>query len=77
MTKNRYVITGITRCGGKEIEASCIAYDIISAIEMFKEKDIIVYTVPSRKQVSAEAEVGIEKIVKLPCRIECPYFVEK
>ena len=38
MTKNRYIITGITRCGGKEIEASCIAYDIISAIETDDEE---------------------------------------
>ena len=77
MTKNRYIVTGITRCGGKEIEASCIAYDITSAIEMFKEKDIIVHTVPSRKQVNAETEIGIERVVKLPCRIECPNFIEK
>ena len=64
MTKNRYIITGISCKDDKKIEASCIAYDIISAINLFKDKNIIVHTVPSREQVNANLEIGIEGIVK-------------
>ena len=61
MMKNRYEVTGITSDGTK-FKGTCIAFDIISAIQLFRDKDISVHTVPSRTQVNANSEVGIENV---------------
>ena len=62
MTKNRYTITVLHRNYDREVIGSCIAYDIEHAINLFKDRNIIVYTVPSREQVNANLEIGIEVI---------------
>ena len=62
MTKNRYIITGLHRNYNRKVTGSCIAYDIEHAIRLFKDRHIIVYTVPSREQVNADLEIGIEAI---------------
>lgn len=62
MAKNRYVITGLHRNFDREVVGSCIAYDIEHAIKLFKDRNVIVYTVPSREQVNADLDIGIEMI---------------
>jgi len=65
MTKNRYCVTGIITNGGTPFYGECIAYDIISAIQLFKDNGFSVYTVQSRTQVNANKAVCIENIREL------------
>mgnify|MGYP003275648593 CR=1 FL=1 len=60
MTKNKYTVTGI--CSEGSFKAECIAYDIISAINLFRDNKMSVHTVPTREQVSANSEIGITNI---------------
>ena len=38
------------------------AYDIVSAIQLFRDNGFSVHTVPCREQVNAKTEIGIENI---------------
>lgn len=62
MTKNRYEVTGICQEDGKEFYGKCVSTDIVSAIQLFRDAKFSPHTVQSRKQVSADTEIGIESI---------------
>lgn len=61
MVLHRYTITGIESENGREFEAVCVAYDIISAIAYFRDRGYAVMTVPTCEQVPADTPVKIEK----------------
>lgn len=54
----KYDITG--SANGKPVVASCVAKDTFAALQMFKDVGIYVHTIPSRKQVHADTEIGIK-----------------
>lgn len=65
MVKHRYKVKGVVFTGDKsglEFEGTCVAYDIISAIRLFRDDGFSVHTVPCREQVNAKTEIGIENI---------------
>lgn len=65
MTKHWYKVKGIVSTGKDselKFEGTCIAYDIVSAIQLFRDNGFSVHTVPCREQVNAKTEIGIENI---------------
>lgn len=65
MTKHWYKVKGIVSTGknsGLKFEGTCISYDIVSAIQLFRDNGFSVHTVPCREQVNAKTEIGIENI---------------
>ena len=65
MIKHWYKVKGIVSTGknsGLKFEGTCIAYDIVSAIQLFRGNGFSVHTVPCREQVNAKTEIGIENI---------------
>ena len=59
--KYEYTITGITN-KGVPIIANCVSKDIFEVLYTFKENGIYIHTIPSRKQVHADAEMGIKSV---------------
>ena len=65
MTKHWYKVKGIVSTGknsGLKFEGTCIAYDIVAAIQLFQDNGFSIHTVPRREQVNAKTEIGIENI---------------
>lgn len=65
MVKHWYKVKGVVSTGdnsGMTFEGTCVAYDIISAIQLFRDNGFSVHTVPCREQVNAKTETGIENI---------------
>ena len=65
MIKHWYKVKGIVSTGkysGLSFEGTCFAYDIVSAIQLFRDNGFSVHTVPCREQVNAKTEIGIENI---------------
>lgn len=61
MTKNRYEVTGVDS-KGEQFYGTCIAYDIVSAIQLFRDNGHSVHTVQSRIQVCKDEKIRIEDI---------------
>lgn len=61
MTKNRYKVTGVDS-KGKQFYGTCIAYDIVSAIQLFRDNGYSAHTVQTRIQVYKDEKIGIENI---------------
>lgn len=64
MIKHSFEVTGVSNSGDNFI-GKCVAYDIIEAIQIFRDKGFSVHTVQSRIQVHADSELGIEYIGEL------------
>lgn len=62
MTKNRYEVTGVRLEDEKEFYGKCISTDVVSAVQLFRDAGFSPRTVQSRKQVSADMEIGIESV---------------
>ena len=62
MLKYKYQVTGITS-DGESFRGTCVACNIISAIEFFKQFKLTVYTVPSRELISDDEDLGVKDIV--------------
>lgn len=62
MIKHRYVVKGVRIEDGLNFQGICVAYDIISAINLFRDNGYSVHTVPERMQVRADMEVKIEDV---------------
>ena len=65
MIQHWYKVNGVVSTGdnsGLAFEGTCVAYDIISAIQLFRDNGFSVHTIPCRKQVHAKTETGIENI---------------
>lgn len=61
MIKHRYEVTGVDS-RGKQFYGACIAYDIVSAIQLFRDNRFSPHTVQSRKQVNSNEEIKIVDI---------------
>lgn len=61
MTKNRYEVTGVDS-KGEQFYGTCVAYDIISAIQLFRDNGYSAYTVQSRIQVCKDEKIRIENV---------------
>lgn len=61
MTKNKYEVTGVDS-KGKQFYGTCIAYDIVSAIQLFRDNGYSAHTVQSRIQVCKDEKIRIEDI---------------
>lgn len=62
MIKHRYVVKGVRIEDGLNFQGTCVAYDIISAINLFRDNGYSVHTVPERMQVRKDMEVKIEDV---------------
>lgn len=65
MVKHWYKVNGVVSTGdnsGLAFEGTCVAYDIISANQLFRDNGFSVHTIPCREQVHAKTETGIENI---------------
>lgn len=61
MTKNRYEVTGVDS-KGEQFFGTCIAYDIVSAIQLFRDSGYSAHTVQSRIQVCKDEKIKIEDV---------------
>lgn len=61
MIKHRYEVTGVDS-RSEQFYGTCVAYDIISAIQLFRDNEYSVHTVQTREQVHAEEEIKIEEV---------------
>ncbi len=62
MIKHRYVVKGVRIEDSLNFQGTCVAYDIISAINLFRDNGYSVHTVPERMQVRKDMEVKIEDV---------------
>lgn len=57
MVKHWYKVKGVVSTGDKSglaFEGTCVAYDIISAIQMFRDNGFSVHIVPCREHMNAK-----------------------
>ena len=62
MIKHKYNVYGVSCVGGSLFNGSCVADDIIKAIELFREKQCSVWNIERKEQVSADTEIGIKSL---------------
>lgn len=62
--KHTFEVTGVLSNGEKFI-GGCVAYDILNAIQIFKDEGYSIHTVNNRVQTHADSEIGITYIQ--PC----------
>ena len=67
MIKHKYNVYGVSCVGGSLFNGSCVADDIIKAIELFREKQCSVWNIERKEQVSADTEIGIKSLNILGC----------
>lgn len=60
--KHKYSVYGISCVGGSLFTGTCVADDIIKAIELFKEKECSVWNIERKEQVSAGATIEITSL---------------
>lgn len=59
MFKHKYNVYGISCVGGSLFTGTCVADDIIKAIELFRDKKCSVWNIERKEQVNADTEIGI------------------
>lgn len=62
MIKHKYSVYGVSCVGGSLFNGTCVADDIIKAIELFREKQCSVWNIERKEQVSADTEIGIKSL---------------
>lgn len=62
MIKYKYNVYGVSCVGGSLFNGSCVADDIIKAIELFREKQCSVWNIERKEQVNADTEIGIKSL---------------
>lgn len=60
--KHKYSVYGVSCVGGSLFTGTCVADDIIKAIELFREKECSVWNIERKEQVSADTEIGIKSL---------------
>lgn len=64
MMKHSFEVTGVTD-GGEKFVGKCVAYDIIGAIQIFRNNGYSPHTVQNMIQVHADRKIGVEYVGKL------------
>ena len=62
MIKHKYSVYGVSCVGDSLFNGTCVADDIIKAIELFREKQCSVWNIERKEQVSADTEIGIKSL---------------
>lgn len=62
MIKHKYSVCGVSCVGGSLFNGTCVADDIIKAIEIFREKQCSVWNIERKEQVSADATIEITSL---------------
>lgn len=62
MIKHRYEVSGIDGNTGSLFSGTCIADDIIKAIQLFRENRYSVWNIKRKEQVNANEEIGIKSV---------------
>ena len=60
--KHNYSVYGVSCVGGSLFTGTCVADDIIKAIELFREKQCSVWNIERKEQVSADATIEITSL---------------
>ena len=64
MIKHSFEVTGVTQHGEKFV-GKCISYDIMDAVQLFRDNGYSPHTVQNMVQVHKDSEIGIEYVGKL------------
>lgn len=60
--KHKYSVYGVSCVGGSLFTGTCVADDIIKAIELFRERQCSVWNIERKEQVSADATIEITSL---------------